>query len=126
MCKPVTLLRIARALIVIVQGRKVTYFIGGENETQEGDPFSWWERQEQKPKFQNGVIYPLKQTSLSGKLEHGEEPYRIPAALLGELISFQQDCNFLQTTAWLRSVIWMSDAKQKQMTWWFWSGCGFK
>lgn len=98
MCKPVILLRIAHALIVIVQGRKVPCFIGGENETQEGDLFSWWRRQEQKPKFQTVMVYPLKHISLSRWSDRGEEPHTVHAALLGELILFQQRCNFLQMT----------------------------
>lgn len=50
------------------------------------------------PKFQNVVIYPLKHTPIFCLGKYGEEQYRIPAALLGELISFQQGRNFLQMT----------------------------
>lgn len=33
---------------------------------------------------------------------------------------------FTDDIMWLRSVIWMSDAKLKQVTWWLWSDCVFK
>ena len=33
---------------------------------------------------------------------------------------------FVYDIMWLRRVIWMSDTKLKQMTWWFWLGCVFK